>query len=217
MSLSQLQQGLQGIYELDISHDVHDYLITSSEMAACLDRGQSCRETREKLLVHEDEQGLNLSLYLDKDIVKRFTDHAFLDQMDHSGIQDYCLALEGISHFVYLVWNATYDRSVTMMEMELQAEIDKFVMLTDFLERQSAVLAPGQLRHLLFLSASYHDDLNEQERKRYRMANHYAQKYCQRLESRFLPSGRKDLWLNELRRFYRLNRKGKLDYIDQLH
>lgn len=217
MTLTRLQQGLQSIYELDICHDIHDYLITSREMAAFLDSGQSRRETREKLLVHEDGEDLNLSLYLDQDIVERFADGAFPEGMDHTGIQDYCLALEGISHFVYLVWNATYDRSVTLMEMELQAEIDKFVMLTDFLDQQSAVLAPGQLRHLLFQSAYYHDDLDEREQERYRLASHYAQKYCQRLESRFSPNGRKDLWLNELRRFYRLNRKGKLDYIDRLH
>lgn len=217
MSLSQLQQGLQGVYELDITHDIYDYLITNSDLAACLNSGQSFRNAREKLLVHEDKEGLNLSLYLDQDIVERFSDHAVFNRMDHSAIQDYCLALEGVSHFVYLIWNATYDRSVTLMEMELQAEIDKFVMLSGYLEQQSAVLTPGQLGHLLFQSAVYHDDLSEEERRRYRMANYYAQKYCQQLEKRFLSNTRRDLWLNELRRFYRLNRREKLDYIESTY
>ena len=217
MTLSRIQQGLQGIYELDIPHDVYDYLITSRELAACLDNGQSRRNTREKLLVHEDGEELSLCLYLDQDIVKRFTDQTFLKQMDLTGIQDYCLALEGISHFVYLIWNATYDRSVTLMEMELQAEVDKYVMLTDHLERYSSVMAPGQLGHLLFQSARYHEDLSGEEQKRYRMANDFARRFCQRLEKRFLLNSRKDLWLNELRRFYRLNSREKLDYIDQTH
>lgn len=217
MSLSYLQQGLQGIYELDISHDIHDYLITNKELAAYLDVGNSARDVREKLLVHQDEEGLNLSLYLDKDVVKRLTDRAFMAQMAHGDIEDFCLVLEGISHFVYLIWNATYERSVTLMEMELQAEIDKFVMLTDYMGQQSAVLAPGQLRYLLFQSVLYHHDLNEEEQTRYRTANHYAQKYCQQLESRYLSNSRKDLWLNELRRFYRLNRREKMDYINQTH
>ena len=47
----------------------------------------------------------------------------------------FCLALEGVSHFLYLIWNASFDRSVTLLEMELQAEIDKFVMLGIFLEK----------------------------------------------------------------------------------
>lgn len=218
MSLSSLQQGLQGIYELDISHDIHDYLITSKELAASLDSGQSFRYTREKLLVHQDEDGLNLSLYLDQEIVRRLADRAFMDQMDHGDIQEFCLALEGISHFVYLIWNATHERAVTLMEMELQAEVDKFVMLTEYLKQYSSKLPRGQLGYLLFQSVLYHHDLSAEEQKRYRMANNYAQRFCQRLEDKYLLNcGEESLWLNELRRFYRLNKREKLDYIDKTH
>jgi len=213
MSLSHIQENLQNIYELELSHNVHDFLITSRELAQTLDAGGGSREAREKLLVLEDEDGLNLSLYLDQEIVSLFEALDHPQELDERNLEEFCLALEGISHFVYLAWNATHDRPVTLLEMELQAEVDKFILLSDWFAGNARQPAPGQLRRLLFKAVSYHDDLGREERKRYHDANHYAHTYCRRLESQFFNNRGQEPLLNELRRFYRLNKRGKLDRI----
>ena len=217
MSLSRLQTGLQDIYELDIAHDVANYLITSRALADRLGAPCSNRGAREKLLVHEDEDGLNLSLYLDGRVLERFDRHDPFRRLDGGNLQEFCLVLEGISHFLYLVWNATYDRSVTLLEMELQAEVDKFVMLLECLERQENAPAPGQLSRLLFDSGVYHADLSREEMQRYREAAAYARRYCRLLERRYLERGDRDGLLAELRRFYRLTKQGKLKRILEPH
>ena len=205
MSLSRIQENLQSIYELEIGHNIHDFLITSREIARALDADSPYRQAREKLLVHEDEEGLNLSLYLDEEIVNLFDKPHYPEELDRHNLEEFCLALEGISHFVYLIWKATHDRPVTLLEMELQAEVDKFILLSDFYTGKSFTPAPGQLRRLLFKSASFHQSLGHDELKRYHDANRYAHKYCRRLESRYFHNHSQVPLLNELRRFYRLD------------
>ena len=156
---------------------------------------------------------MNLSLFLDPQILDHFNTHDPLEYLDQHNIQEFCLVLEGISHFLYLVWNASYDRSVTLLEMELQAEVDKFIMLLECLENQSVAPTPG----LLFRANIYHDDLSYEESRRYRQASSYARKYCQHLEDRFLGQGDREGLLLELRRFYRLTKPGKLGRIGESH
>ena len=50
-----------------------------------------------------------------------------LNSLEASQLDDLWKVLEGISHFNYLVLRAADDRSVTLLELELQAEVDKFV------------------------------------------------------------------------------------------
>ncbi len=214
MSLNLIQENLQSIYELEVSHNIQDFLITNRELARLLDADQSLDEAREKLLVHEDEDGLSLSLYLDEEVAGLFDDAHYHEQLDQQKVEEFCLALEGISHFLYLAWNATHDRPVTMLEMELQAEVDKFILLSRYFRERALDPSPGQLRRLLFESAAYHESLDHEERKRYYDASEYAHKYCRDLESRYFSDRGEEPLLNELRRFYRLNKRDKLKRID---
>jgi hypothetical protein len=174
-------------------------------------------QAREKLLVHEDEEGLNLSIYIDADVLGNIASHNPFERLDEQNIQEFCLVLEGISHFIYLVWNASHDRSVTLLEMELQAEVDKFIMLMDCLEQQARLPARGQLARLLFESNQYHQDLSHEQSKRYRDASLYASKYCRRLELKYPGLHNRKAMLAELRRFYRLTRREKMRRILQSH
>lgn len=215
--LSRLQSGLQYIYELDITQNIDDYLITSELLLQQFDTGSTNRMAREKLLVFEDEEGLNLSLYIDETVLSHFERYNPFEQMDNHNMQEFCLVLEGISHFIYLVWNASYDRSVSLIEMELQAEIDKFIMLLHCLDQQAYIPARGQLTRLLFESNNYHADLSPEESKRYREATFYARKYCQRLEVQYADLRNRSGLLAELRKFYRLTCREKMRRILRPH
>ena len=208
---------MQGIYDLDVSHDVNDYLITNQVLANSLDRGTATQYVKEKLLVCQSDDDLLLSLYLHDGVIERLRKDDPVLQLYHGNLEDFCLALEGISHFLYLVWNASYQRSVTIFEMELQAEIDKFIIVDTYLAQQSRHPPPGQLRQLLFESISFRKDLPLLELQRYRDASYYAEKYCWHLESSYLSKGRQQEMLRELRRFYRLSKGDKIRRIDHLH
>jgi len=209
MALDRLQRRLQDIYELNIDEDVNDFLITSPDVAKALYSGPAPRAARELLLLREDADGLNLSLYLDAGIVERLSpgDAAVSDVAD---LDDFCLALEGVSHFLYVVWHAARARSVSLLEMELQAEVDKYVVVRDLLDGETRSTPVPGLIERLFRSVAFHGDLGTAEQRRYRAANHRAERYCRRLEAEYYGTRSRGEVLNELRRFYRLPERGKL-------
>lgn len=215
VSLQPLQQGLQEIYALQVAHSVDDFLLTNRELARQLGGDAALRSVRESLLVHEDDGELNLSLYLDPAVVDALDPDCPAPDLEGAGLEDFCLALEGVSHFLYLVWYASHNRSVTLLEMELQAEIDKFVLLRGVLAGAAGGSADGVLQRL-FQDVIFHADLGTEELDRYQDANRLAERYCRGLERRFFRGGSRAELLRELRGFYRLSRGDKLHHIKRL-
>ena len=215
VSLHPLQQGLQDIYALNVAHNVDNFLLTNRELAGQLGGAAALRSVRESLLVHEDRGELNLSLYLDPGVVEALDPGRPARDLEGVGLDDFCLALEGVSHFLYLVWYASHNRSVTLLEMELQAEIDKFVMLRGVFAGAAGGSADGAMQRL-FQDAIFHADLGNEELARYQDASRLAERYCRGLERRFFRGGSSVGLLRELRGFYRLSRSDKLHQIKRL-
>jgi hypothetical protein len=118
------------------------------------------------------------------------------------------LAVEGVSHFIYAVCCAKADRPVSQIELELQAEVDKYV--TCLLVTEPELEVSSALRQRLFGDAEYEPDLDHEEATRYRAANDNAQRYAAWLEDTFVARRRIPEMLGELRRFYRLGLAAKL-------
>lgn len=214
MSLPALQQRLQSLYEIELEHRVEDYLVTDACFVHTM-TGHSPHQPREKLLVFQDGEELMLSLYLDAGLIAALQQDDPLAALHDGNIQDLCLALEGVSHFVYLAWNAAHERSVTLLELELQAEVDKFALLSSLLEEQLGA-SPDNLHARLFEEVRFAEELDAIQQQRYQDANYLAAKYCWGLRRRYLNSDDQQRWLNELRRFYRLHQGAKLRHINTL-
>lgn len=209
MPLQRIQRQLQRIYELEVDHSVTDFLITDAALAATLGRERS-RETPEKLLVRQDADCLEMSLYLEEELVKRLEDNDPYDALHSGNLADFCTALEGISHFLYVTWNATHDRSITLLELELQAEVDKYIAVAQLFDLQHGTAYGDALHDRLFRAVSFAPELDEAEKRRYWWANQYASRYCQHLHRYFIRPNRTAHLSNELRRFYRLSNQAKI-------
>src|SRR5690349_12141641 len=134
MRLGGLQALLRELYALDLEYEVDDFLTTDADLARALDGGG--RELDEKLLIAETDGEAEVSLYLEPSVLERLACSDPLTKLDSANLADFWTAFEGVSHFTYYAWNAQLEKSVTLLEMELQAEVDKFVATTLLLERQ---------------------------------------------------------------------------------
>jgi hypothetical protein len=214
--LRELQSMLAGLYDAPAEHDVHDYLITDAAHAAALLGAVGPPATDEQLLVAEDGEGLELSLYVDRQVLERLLGRCPLRELSDANLADYCTALEGVSHFHYLVWNAARARQVSLLELELQAEVDKYASALRLLLAQRGGRFPGELFERLFDRASFLPSLEPEQRARYEEAHRYAARFCRRLEERFLRrrQARPEAMVAELRAFYRLGRHAKLRHAE---
>ncbi len=216
-ALNALQQRLEWLYEVRLDYRVGDFVITDPVLANALEGNPGARPVAEKLLVHQHEDGLDLTLYLDAELLERLLQSDALGEGGNPAEQlaDYCTVLEGVSHFLYLGWHATHGRDVTPLELEMQAEIDKYVLSA---RRMPHRQAPAQLHRWLFDRADFAADLERPELERYRDASRYASAYCRQLAQRYLGSpGGDAALLNELRRFYRLPLHHKIQRIGRRH
>lgn len=217
MILTQLQQLIGDIYDVSIAHDVYDFLVTDRKWLPAAVRS---RTTEEDLIVAQPAaagDAAAISLYLDPDLLERLQRENPLVRLHDGNVADYCKALEGVSHFLYLAWNAGHDRAVSILELEMQAEVDKYVASYWLLRRQLPGRFPAELRRILFERTRIDPRLADGREDLYREASRYAEKFCRRLERSLRRSGagKEGEVLTELRRFYRLSNARKLAHIER--
>ena len=211
--LDRMQLRLETIYEVDLADRVVDFLITDPDVACVLDTSVNARQSREKLLVQEDGDDLRVGLYLDRDVVDRLQRDDPSRGLHNENLDTFCLAMEGVSHFLYVAYNAKYERAVSLMELELQAEVDKYVCIASLLNEQGQGYKDRRLRTWLFEDVSYDKELDARQLYRYQQANSYAARYCEWLSCQYPGRRRNCDMLNELRRFYRKTQGQKMHRI----
>jgi len=207
--LGRVQRGLEKVYRVQTQLDVDAFVLGEDQRDQAL--GPERRRPREQLLVSQSGQELSLGLFLDGQALANLQRHDPAGGLCEQNFWDFCLAVEGVSHFIYVALCAARDRSVTALELELQAEVDKFVSCTVVQGERDA----AGLRERLYERVSLDEDLDPDERERYRIANDQARRFSLSLERRYLARGRVEEMLGELRRFYRLGLQEKLQHIDQ--
>jgi hypothetical protein len=202
--LARVQRGLEALYRVDTGVAVDDFVIDQ----AARDVLAPARKPREQLLVCEGEGEMSLALFVDPEALANLARHDPSHRLGAHNFGDFLLAIEGVSHFIYAIWCARAERPVTQLELELQAEVDKYV--TCLLVTEPAQRVSADLRVRLFADAAYEPDLDDDERARYRAANDNAQRYAAWLETEYVAPRRIPEMLGELRRFYREGLAGKL-------
>lgn len=209
--LRPLQQLLETIYDARSGQDVRDFLLTQ--------RRQLPKERRrvaadEEVVLVEARREAFLGVYIDAAVLDRLEVRNPLQALTSANIADFCTALEGVSHFLYLMWNAGHERGVSQLELELQAEVDKYVAGWWLLRHQHPGHLPRELHHLLFARMCVNPALPRPRQQLYAAANGYASRFCMRLEAA-LASNRPVLRraaVTALRRFYRLGSTRKQEH-----
>ncbi|NNF51988.1 MAG: hypothetical protein HKN59_06090 [Gammaproteobacteria bacterium] len=215
MIVERTQRLLERIYSVAGGHSAADFLVTDKVAAQTLEgEAGNPRDVPEKLLVAQDEEGARLALYLDESVLNRLGENNPHSELNDSNLDDFWTVLEGISHFLYLTWRAAAGHAVSLLELELQAEVDKYVCTAVLAAGQSSGKVPRALHHSLFERPVLDPRLAQPEHERYRLANRYAGKYCLRLARVFFGRRRVRGLLPEIRSFYRLGQRDKLRHID---
>lgn len=217
--LARLQRSLSRLYDVSIEQSVGDYLCG----ATCVTHyaGEAQTERGEVLLVVESEDDLHLGLYLEPEILqalrRRPANRNAANRNTanrNTDLATYCLALEGVSHFLYLSFRAAHHHAVSQLELELQAEVDKYAtLLLERIDLPHSDAALGErsrhLRRRLFGEVQFLDASDSEAGERYRLAHRLAAHYSASLETRYVLRGNLAALKHELRHFYRMGANDK--------
>jgi hypothetical protein len=206
-----LQSMLARLNDAHVDTDVSDFLLTSREEARSVS-GSDAPLTDEQVLVSHSNDELRVAVYIEADVLDRLAVHDPARELNECNLPAFCTALEGISHFQYLIWSAQRSRAVSLLELELQAEVDKYASAMLLSLEQSRGRFPGDLHARLFHRVSFAPDLQDEHRWRYHEANRQAAYFCRTIDQRFLNRRRAqpEAWLASLRRFFRLGHPVKM-------
>ena len=134
-------------YDLELALPLRDFLLQDSDVLATL--ADAADDTEELVLLREGDDALDFTLYLSHDLCRRATRALVRRDLADGGLDAVCTLIEGISHGVCLLWHARHGRQLSALDLELQAEIDKYLLLS----RDLAL--GGALHQALFEQVSY--------------------------------------------------------------
>ena len=157
--LKLIQDNLQAIYRIS-APDVRHFLIDEAQLHEVL--GEPDRPAEEWVLVRESADGVDVGVYVAEDALDTLQGISGPSEALLDAPGAFCLATEGVSHFMLLFERSRRGEPVSMLELEVQAEVDKFVV--------AALHHPGRIEHwhtLLFREARLVAGLSEDEQARY--------------------------------------------------
>jgi len=210
-----VQDWLVAFYDLPDQHPVDAFLCDEAQAAVLL----GAPPNRDELLLVDPEPdgegAAGVSLYLSPALLERVEDAA-AGRMAPS-IGDFLTVVEGVSHFAYVAYRAPRGEPVTELELELQAEVDKYAVAVlgagePLLKGHGVgvIRASQRWRAALFEGVRFLDAERSERGRRYRRAHRLAARLCGDLEAREARRGGPRAVRERLRRFYRLRQGDKL-------
>ena len=202
--LSQIQTHLESIYRIE-APQVSEFMIDASQVLEVL--GEDARIADEWVLVREVEGGLDLAVFIAEEHLDRLADSESLAHAAETAFPSFCVATEGVSHVLMLVERSRRTEPVSMLELEAQAEVDKFVCATLHHPRRSQ-----EWWQRLFREASLSEGLGSEEVERYEEAGRLAAAFCGALNE----EPHVDALLRTLRSFWRQSGTLRLEHMRRL-
>jgi hypothetical protein len=190
-----VQTALERLYQIEGGTPVDPFLTLATE-------GE-----RETLFLRQSDDG-DLEIALRLPALRE--DEADAKACD---LDSLCQIIEGVSHFVMIAERSRAERETTHLELEMQAEVDKYVVLATAIARPHGTLdlaKSHQLRAQLYDDVSFSHAPTTEIGMRYRLANSTAARFVRRLEREYVQTGRVHEMRRALRRFFSGGQEEKL-------
>jgi hypothetical protein len=187
--LVRVQRRIEAFYELEPAPAITPFVRVDAD-------------AREQVLVQESGEAVDLVVLL-----PRACALALLARSATLELDAYMGAIEGISHFIHLADRARTELPTTLLELELQAEVDKFAFLAGEPENQHQHRGDlVSLHRRLYEDVTFLHASASERGQRYRLANELAA----RLWSQLIRKGPTAAHRGMLKRFYRASQADKI-------
>jgi hypothetical protein len=201
-----VQRQIEALYALEPAAPVTDYLVPPAA-ASALPGGGS------RTLVAQQGDEVSVGVVLDASVGASLERSDPRERLDGTNLGSFSTLTEEVSHFLYVMFRAQAERPVTQLELELQGEVDKYLVALFFRGLYLEGALSERLRQLLFSRYELVPGLTAECRERYHEASRLANRYCRFLEARYLRRRSREALARETRRFWRLGQREKLETI----
>ncbi len=190
MKLHELQKHLQSIYHIE-TPNIDPFILSTKQMQK-LHPNLDVGSLRPQVMFIKNEEGIDLGVYLGDEVHQLLSDN----QLEHASLSQFCVLCEELSHFMYLIFKSMHQMQMSLLDVELQGELDKTLLIKSFWPQFE------DLRKKLFINVDYDASLKADEKQRYMLANQLGQKMANNL-GLFDPNFELSDVIERLRVFYR--------------
>ncbi|MCC7460617.1 MAG: hypothetical protein IT286_04865 [Proteobacteria bacterium] len=191
-----LQKKIEKIYRLSSCPEAQQYVLSPKQFK------KLAKSSNNPQVIYQDEgDDMSLGIYLGSNLFKRIKQKSRI-----FSFQDFCVMSEEISHFIYLIWSKSNGKTINLLDLEVQAEVDKFVLASDFFGSKK------QIFQKMFKNFNMRQNLREDEQERYYTANRLGKKFALSMLSEKVTPLKKMNWL---RMFYRQNINNRILMIEK--
>ncbi len=212
LALTQIDQALKRLYNLETNHCAEHFLLPSPPDRYL--KKVASKDLQGALYIYSydtdkliKEQTVDLGIYLSNGVEEELKTFAtWQNPWKIDQLKAFTVATEEVSHFHYLIYNLERERRVSQFELELQGEIDKFLLLffCKSLSQDKGRLRFEDIFQQLFWNYQLASHLSEEEKERYLDASRYAQRFIRKMKTLFGENLRIPQVLKQTRLFYRM-------------
>lgn len=139
------------------------------------------------LLVNEINGEANLAICLEKDRLEALRNTRLPDDFHLDQFADLSVVVEELSHFNFYCEQALRNKKLSALDMEVQAEVDKFAFALECLNQQNQQELKERLFEVLFSDIKIGTWVSVEEEGRYQKAHDLARRFCRQLLARSEP------------------------------
>ncbi len=173
-TLQGIEEELASVYGFLIEVSARDCLVDSDIAIA------TAGENRAALLLRQspNQEEVQLGLYFRPELMATLESLDPFKKLDSENLDAFCVAVEEVSHFHLVSNRAQINQGVSLVELEWQGEIDKWLLAVSILQKQTGNPHLPQLTRLIFDGSICYTTRDQQL---YEDAHRLAARYCYKL------------------------------------
>ena len=223
-ALSQIDSALKNLYNIESKFCAENFLITDFPVHAIKRAGS--KDFEGALYIQQNssqpidqEISVEIGIYLSNSVREQLeTFTAWVTPWSLDQLKAFSVASEEVSHFHYLIYNLARNRPLTEFELELQGEIDRFLLLffSKPFSQNSFKTNFEDIFEQLFCNYSFAKRLTKAQRQRYADASSYAKRFCQKMKGLLTERESLPHALKQSRIFYDMDLNHKIAFLHRV-
>jgi len=211
LAVQKIDRAVKSLYNIDFGYHAENFLLRKVGDYFSLIGNADFHGALLIKTVPRSKRGLSVGIYLSDKVSEVLSSYPNWKNTSwsHEQLSAFSVASEEISHFHYFLYHALRGRSVSQLELELQGEIDKFVLSYLAAGENPEPHTFDELFEKLFYRFHLSERLSTEQKERYLDANRFARQFIRKY-GQDLAKKRYERLLALLRKFYRLTCSEKI-------
>lgn len=195
--IDQTQEQLEDLYNIKAGIPASELLIEHHDLKSLLGDDHPFIYSEEVVLACSSSGELEVGIFFNDDILQNLSN---LNQHQEMTL------MEGVSHYLLFVHKHQNNLVVNNLELEMQAQIDKFLLFVLDQEKRYSV---SQVLEMIDQKPNL-SSLDQDLKDMYQESNDLALGFCHRLNEDFLRKNKFSEFYDKIRQFYRQDTQEKL-------